>query len=677
MQDSRLLLSSQVMKKNLVRPAFLVSALVAFIMLLIAYSGHFNNPFEFDDSHTIEENVWIRDLSNIPKFFSDATTTSTLPANQAWRPGLTTLNAIDYSIGGKDLPEPFVFHVHIFIGFVLLGILLFFFLLHLFEKASPGRIFNHWLALFGTAFFWLHTANAETLNYIISRSDTASTFWIILAFVTYFYSEKARRYFVYLIPVIIGFFIKEPALMFAPLIFVYEWLFGKLNRRTITGIGIVFLTAVVLYAVSRKLTPEMWSGGGTDRISYLQTQPFVIVHYFLNFILPVNLAVDTDWLPIKEHFDDRMITGLLFIFAMLLLAWFCSKQQKTKPVTFGILWFFIALIPTSSIFPLAEVLNDHRVFFPYIGLVMAVTAGAGILLEKIMEAISNRRSSSRVPVYLFAAIAFLFLSAHTYGTKQRCKVWSSGYTLWLDNSEKCPKNGRGLMNYGIELLAKGREANAAGDLEKANFYFHQTDSVLSLANAAWPEYSYIYVNIGALREWQSRPKEAEQNYLHAIELRGDNPECYYFYADFLVRNGRIADAVPHISKGLELSPAHQGLLRLQARLDQGIITLSNPVADAQALAAKSPSPENYLNLSLAFYNAGDYKKCIEAAEQALKLRPEYAEAFNNICAASNAIGDYDRAVQAGKEAVRIYPDYQLAKNNLNEALQKKQAATGH
>lgn len=676
MRQCRLPLSSQVMKKNLVRPAFLVSALVAFILLLIAYSGHFNNPFEFDDSHTIEENVWIRDLSNIPKFFSDATTTSTLPANQAWRPGLTTLNAIDYSISGKEVPEPFVFHVHIFIGFVLLGILLFFFLLHIFEKANPGSIFNHWLALFGMAFFWLHTANAETLNYIISRSDTASTFWIILAFVTYFYSEKARRYFIYLIPVIIGFFIKEPALMVAPLLFVYEWLFGKLNRKTIFSLAIVFLTAAILFGISRKLTPEMWTGGGTDRLSYLQTQPFVIVHYFLNFILPVNLAVDTDWTPIKEHFDDRMITGLLFIFAMLLLAWYCSKKQKTKPVTFGILWFFITLAPTSSIFPFAEVLNDHRVFLPYIGLVMAVASGAGILLEKMAARISNGKSASQAPLYLFGAIAFLFLSAHTYGTRQRCKVWSSGYTLWQDNAEKCPKNGRGLMNFGIELMAKGREAIGAGDKEKANYWFHQTDSVLTLAKAAWPDYSYIYVNLGALREWQGMPKDAEANYLHAIELRSDNPECYYFYADFLVRNGRVADALPHINKGLELSPAHQGLLRLQKKLDQGVITLSNPVADAQNLAAANPTPENYLNLSLTFYNAADYKKCIEAAEQALKLRPDYADAYNNICAAYNAMGDYDQAIKAGKEAVRINPDYQLAKNNLNLALEKKQAAGG-
>ena len=40
--------------------------------------------------------------------------------------------------------------------------------------------------------------------------------------------------------------------------------------------------------------------------------------------------------------------------------------------TFGLLWFVIALAPTSSFIPLAEVMNDHRMYFPYVGLVLAV-----------------------------------------------------------------------------------------------------------------------------------------------------------------------------------------------------------------------------------------------------------------------------------------------------------------
>jgi hypothetical protein len=47
-------------------------------------------------------------------------------------------------------------------------------------------------------------------------------------------------------------------------------------------------------------------------------------------------------------------------------------------VAFGLAWFAIALIPTSSFFPLAEVLNEHRIFFPCTGLALAVVYGASL-----------------------------------------------------------------------------------------------------------------------------------------------------------------------------------------------------------------------------------------------------------------------------------------------------------
>ena len=57
---------------------------------------------------------------------------------------------------------------------------------------------------------------------------------------------------------------------------------------------------------------------------------------------------------------------------MAAAAW---RRRETWPVAFGILWFFLALLPTSSIVPLAEVLNDHRMYFPFVGLTLAATYG--------------------------------------------------------------------------------------------------------------------------------------------------------------------------------------------------------------------------------------------------------------------------------------------------------------
>ena len=79
------------------------------LAVVLAYSNHFHNGFHFDDCHVIENNPAIRDLHNLPRFFTDAGTFSVLPANRAWRPLLVTSLAVDYWLGhGLD---PFFFQL--------------------------------------------------------------------------------------------------------------------------------------------------------------------------------------------------------------------------------------------------------------------------------------------------------------------------------------------------------------------------------------------------------------------------------------------------------------------------------------------------------------------------------------------------------------------------------------
>ena len=83
------------MKKTALLP------LCAFLALItLTYANHFGNSFHFDDSHTVQENPYIRDLRNIPRIFTDADTFSTLPANRTWRPIVTASLAVDYWLGG-------------------------------------------------------------------------------------------------------------------------------------------------------------------------------------------------------------------------------------------------------------------------------------------------------------------------------------------------------------------------------------------------------------------------------------------------------------------------------------------------------------------------------------------------------------------------------------------------
>ena len=74
--------------------------LIGFLFILMVtlgvYSNHFHNPFFFDDSHTIVNYSAITNLENWTDFFSNPETFSSLPANRAYRPMVTLLNAVDY-----------------------------------------------------------------------------------------------------------------------------------------------------------------------------------------------------------------------------------------------------------------------------------------------------------------------------------------------------------------------------------------------------------------------------------------------------------------------------------------------------------------------------------------------------------------------------------------------------
>jgi Tfp pilus assembly protein PilF len=644
---------------------FLVACLLALAGLVLTYSNHFNNPFHFDDAHTIETNAAIRDIKNLPRFFVDGSTSSSLPANQAYRPGLTSLNAIDFWLGGKDVPVPFYYHRSIFIVFVLLAIALFFFFLKIYNLAYEHKN-NKWVALFTVTFFCYHTATAETINYIIQRAESFSTFMIILAFLIYFYLPKVHKFYLFIIPVFIGFTVKEPTIMFMPLLFLFIFLFEKegsftellqkkgmqrfLKALLFTLPGIII--CLLLFTYSRSKTPENWTSGGGDPIVYLQTQMFVIVHYVNNFFLPLNLSADTDWKPIVNPFDDRVIVGALFILTMIVLAFRASRNKESRPIAFGILWFLVALLPTSSVFAFAEVLNDHRPFFPYIGLVMAVVWACVLFIRKHETAFNKPIAKLLVPVS-----CLMLLAAHSIGAHHRNDVWSSGEKLWKDVTVKSPGNGRGWMNYGNSQMAKGNYSEALIAFNKAK--------------DLWPYYSYVHVNLGILHSATGKHVEAENYYKTAISLDQKNPETYRYYGKWLIERQRYAEAQSILQQGLKISPEHLELKQFYNIAMQYTggknVRLENMIEQLKI----QPTADGYINLSLEYYNLGDYQKCLEAAQQSLQLKPDYEIAYNNICSAYNAMKQYDKAMEACEKAIQIKPDFELAKNNLKLAKSEK------
>ena len=602
------------------------------LILVATYANHFQNSFHFDDAHTIVNNTAIQDLKNTPLFFRDATTFSSLPTNQSYRPIVSTLFAIDYKLGSGN---PFPFHLSVLALFVALDLLIAFVIYRL--------IGNEWIALAAAALFGLHPANADTVNYIIASSEIISTLGVIASFAIYLAFPNARKYFLYVLPAALGILAKPPAAVF-PVLFWIHWILfeRKESHPTATWllrfgeIAVPFVVCGAILLFVHYMTPKSWIAGARDTHNYLITQPYVALLYFKSFFWPSDLSADYDLEPLSSTSDPRFWFGVLFLILLLAISILCTRSKKTRAISFGLFWFLIALLPT-SLFPLAEVMNDHRTFLPYIGLTLAI-AGAIALFVCLLPA-----GRQRLPLQISAVAILLVLCASAFATFQRNKAWKTEESLWRDVTIKSPKNSRGLMNYGNTLMAKG-------DFNGALDYFHRA---LTLA----PQYSVLFVNLAIAEDATNQSAIAEQHFKEAMRLAPFAPDSYTFYARYLLAHSRTREAETFIRSALSLSPTDLTAREVLARFERQQIN----------------TPEQYLALSLRKYNEGIYEESIAAAQSALSLRPDYAEAFNNICAACNKLGRYDEAASACEQALRIKPDFDLARNNLQYARERSTA----
>ena len=630
--------------------------ILVLILTSLVYSNHFDNPFFFDDSHTIQSNQAITSLDEWIGFFTDASTFSSLPANRSYRPMITLMNAIDYKLAGGLNPS--YFHYHIFFWY-LVTIVLFFGLIHsLYTKSAQNQVseFNILLvSLLTTLFFALHTINAETVNYICARSDSFSTLCVIVSLLL-FINSKTRKYHLYILSMVIGIWTKQTALMFVPILFVYiilfeekiqindlkNWfikIFKVMAIPTILGGGLFLFNQLYLTPSSTVSTNFQ-----VTKFEYISTQFYVMVHYLGNFILPTSLSADPDLEIIKPFYDKRILLGVLVALIMLVIAFKTSRNKKTLPIAFGILWFFIASLPTSLV-PLYQIANDHRMFFPFIGIFIAI--GWAVFLYV------NSATRKGIKYGSLALVLVLTLS-YSFGTYQRNKVWKNAETLWKDVTVKSPNNGRGLMNYGLSQMTLGNYTIA----EK---YFLDAQKIQ-------PNYYILEINLGVLYGALKNNQKAEAHFLKAISLNSSAPNPEYYYARFLNENGQGRSAIKYLHKALQKSSSH-----IPSQMLLNAISVKEPSLETQIenlnikIKSEKTNPDLYIELSEKLYLNNQYEKAIDVCIQLLKFAPNNKLAYNNMCASYNQLKEWDLAKTACQNALTIDPNFQIAKNNLNWA----------
>ena len=228
-------------------------------------------------------------------------------------------------------------------------------------------------------------------------------------------------------------------------------------------------------------------------------------------------------------------------------------------------------------------MNEHRVFFPYVGLTLAAVWAAVLAVRRLP--VHRVEGAGTLRTRLAVAAAMVVLAALGVSTWSRNRIWKTEESLWRDVTEKSPANGRGLMNYGLTRMRQGDYAGANASFARA--------AVLL------PNYSTLEINRGIVDGALGQRFTAEAHFRRALELLPD-ADGHFFYARWLTETGRGPEAIAHLRSAIAISRGYVDARHLLMRLASAADDQPTVVATASDTLALDPG-----DAEAAAYARGD------------------------------------------------------------------------
>src|SRR5262249_38339807 len=237
----------------------------------------------------------------------------------------------------------------------------------------------------------VHPLNTEPVNYVSSRSALLTAVFYLAAF-----DAAARDRSVRCVLLAACAMLTKSIAVSLPLVVLVHRVFDRrssagdhrrpLPWRLLVALALVTVAGIVYrwwllppWVVESARQPDV-----TPRL-YLQTQWSALPYSLRLVVWPDALGVarlDFHW--VRSMSDPRAWGSLLALLALGVVAWLLARRR----LAFGFctLWVVITLAPESSVFPLAEAVNEHRPYLAMLGL--ATIAALGLWL--VARAIARR-----------------------------------------------------------------------------------------------------------------------------------------------------------------------------------------------------------------------------------------------------------------------------------------------
>lgn len=343
---------------------------------LLAFGASLGSGFHFDDYSIFTD----------PRLTSESGWLSIFTLRQT-RP-LTFLTLwINYAIGPAWLYHAVNLALHL--GAVALAF-------ECLRRLLPERA-----AIGATAIFALHPIQAEAVDYVWARGIVLATLLCLAALLDWI----EGRHWTAVIWFALALLAKEEVAAF-PLVL---WWLNRKKRAPIAAMLGLSAAAGARAAWATAVTSGSGAGlqAGITPARYLLSEGLVILRYLRLLIVPYGFTIDPDvrvpplWLG---------ILGWIGVAAFAFLAWRYARWA---------LLGLVLLIPSSTVFPAADLAADRRMYPP----LFAFAAAAGPLLARAWAAGG-----------VATVLAILSLL--------RTQVWMSDRALWTEAVERAPEKVR-------------------------------------------------------------------------------------------------------------------------------------------------------------------------------------------------------------------------------------------
>ncbi len=614
-----------------IRTSSLVIALLG-VVIAAAYCNSVSIGFQFDDWHVLEQNPAIRSLRSIPRFFVDCRSTTVLRENAALRPLLMTTFALNYALSGR---ATWSYHLlNMLLHWV--AVVLIFRIVRDHLWLDEGR---NAIAACAALIVAVHPLNTEPLDYISARSALLTTVLYLGAFDAAVRNRRLSAAALFAAALLT----KEIALTF-PFVLCGYWLIARQQQipERRTPLPWSFLTALLGIDVAaflyRVLLLPAWVFQSTHdaRLTpaiYFMTEWSAYLYYLRLFIWPDALVVDRLDYPLATSILQIQAWGSLALLAVLAAcAW--RARRRWPALTFAAFWFLATLATESSVFPLAEPVNEHR---PYLGMLGLGTLAAIALWQA--NGILARRYAAP-PAWMFAVTVTLIATALAASTIGRNQTWHGAYSLWLDATRKAPRNPRAWLNAG----------RAAMDRDPA-----EARRLLLRGHELSPCYAYVQLNLSAL---DARSGALDRSLAWADDGVRCNPELtltHYYRGAALERLNRNSEAIVAYQRATAIDPQYVDAWLAQGRLQEkdGHWQQAAAAYDA-ALAADPTSSDAALRAALVYhYRLKQPGRAVERYRTVLALVPTHYGAHYQIAMALLADGKADEARSAWRAFVPL------------------------